>query len=916
MKKTLKKEERISSNVRILEYSKKSLEEIFREFDISLKDGLNDEQIEKSYAKYGRNSLNKAKKDCKIVKLFKSFLTLFNLILFSIAILDGAISYFFPDSENDKNTFYITPLILICIIIVSSLISFRENLKSERSAEVLKDLTASTSTVIRNGKQMEINNEDLLVGDVIKFSSGDMLPAEIRLLEAKDLYVLQSSLTGESEPVEKKVNNTVTGEDINPFDLENILFNGSSVVSGKGVGVVFSISSQTIFGQLNDKVIQKKEGSAFQKGIDSITKLLLLLIVIIVPLIFLIDGFDIHIRSTGFVIGEYYSASSWINAFVFSISVAVSLIPSLLPMQVASNLAKGAVNMSKKKVIVKDINTIFNFGSMDVLCTDKTGTLTENSSSLNMYFDIDMKTSIKVLRLALLNSYFQSGLRSVIDNSIVNYAKGNHAINEILEEGIVSLDEIPFDFQRKRLSVLLEDKSGKKFMISKGATDKMLEAISFVKENGIKREITSKDIERIKEIADLEASKGKRTIILATKDMDTNQISVSDEKDMTFAGFLSFEDTPKRGAREAILSLKEYGVNVKILTGDSLASSLAACNSIKMENVNPISGNELSKMNEEELKEAVETHNLFVKLTPNDKQRIVEVLKENKHVVGFMGDGINDAGALKEADIGISFKDATDIAKNAADIIMLENDLSVLKDGIIEGRKSYINMMKYVKCQTSSNFGNMISQSIGAIWLPFSPLKAVHIILLDIISDISCSLIPFDTVEEKDIKKPLNFSLPQIRNFMFIFGPLSSLLDMASFAILLYFICPMMMEARGVSYVNFESLAAADKLVFIAIFQTGFFIESLITQNIVFSFLRTDKVPFIQSRPSITLSLGIVVSCLVGFFIVYVPYINSTFEFISISPIFILILLGLVFVYGLLTYFAKKAYVKKYKSLL
>ncbi len=916
MKKTLKKEERISSNARILEYSKKTPEEILREFDISLKDGLNDKQMEESFAKYGRNSLNKAKKDCKFVKFLKSFLTLFNLILFSIAILDGVISYFFPDSENDKNTFYITPLILICIIIISSLISFRENLKSERSAEVLKDLTASKSTIIRNGSQMEINNEDLLVGDVIKFSSGDMLPAEIRLLEAKDLYVLQSSLTGESEPIEKKVIDTKISDDTNPFDLANILFNGSSVVSGKGIGVVFSISSQTIFGQLNDKVVQKKDGNTFQKGIDSITKLLLILIAIILPLIFLIDGFDIHIRSTGFVIGEYYSLSSWINAFVFSISVAVSLIPSLLPMQVASNLAKGAVNMSKKKVIVKDINTIFNFGSMDVLCTDKTGTLTENSSTLSMYFDIDMKTSIKVLRLALLNSYFQSGLKSVIDNSIIAYAKSNHAINEILEEGIVSLDEIPFDFQRKRLSVLLEDKEGKRFMITKGAIEKMLESISFVKENGVKREITSKDIERIKEIADIEASKGKRTIILATKEMVTNQISVSDETNMTFAGFLSFEDTPKKGAKEAILALKEYGVDVKILTGDSLASSLAACNSINIENVKAISGMEISRMNDEEIKIAVETHNLFVKLTPNDKQRIVEVLKGNKHVVGFMGDGINDAGALKEADIGISFKDATDIAKNAADIIMLENDLSVLKDGILEGRKSYINMMKYVKCQTSSNFGNMISQSIGAIWLPFSPLKAVHIILLDIISDISCSLIPFDAVDEKDIKTPLNFSLPEIRNFMFVFGPLSSLLDMASFAVLLYFICPMMMEARGVTYTGFESLTAEDKLIFIAIFQTGFFIESLITQNIVFSFLRSDKIPFIQSRPSITLSLGIVVSCLVGFFIIYVPYVNSTFEFITITPIFILILLGFVLIYGVFTYFVKRVYIKKYKRLL
>lgn len=321
-------------------------------------------------------------------------------------------------------------------------------------------------------------------------------------------------------------------------------------------------------------------------------------------------------------------------------------------------------------------------------------------------------------------------------------------------------------------------------------------------------------------------------------------------------------------------------------------------------------------MDDVSLKEAVETHNLFVKLTPNDKQRIVKALKENKHVVGFMGDGINDAGAIKEADIGISFKDATDIAKNAADIIMLENNLTVLKDGIIEGRKSYINMMKYVKCQTSSNFGNMISQSIGAIWLPFSPLKAVHIILLDIISDISCSLIPFDNVEEKDIKNPLNFSMSEIRNFMFIFGPLSTLLDMTTFAILLYVICPMMMKSNGINYINFESLNSDGKLLFISIFQTGFFMESLITQNVVFSFLRTDKIPFIQSRPSITLSLGIIVSCLVGFFIVYVPKINATFELKSVTPIYILILLGMVVLYGLFTYLAKKIYISKYKKLL
>lgn len=917
MKKMTKNENFRFTNAKIFACSEKSIDEIKKDYQLDFQEGLNDEQIEKSKEEHGQNKLNEAKKERKIVKFFKSFLTLFNLILFLIAILDGVISYFFPESANDKKTFYVTPLILFVIIILSSIISYKENLKSERSASALKGLTATTSTVIRNGKTIEVNSDELVVGDIIQLSCGDFVPAEVRLVYCKDLFVLQSSLTGESAPVEKKAINTIAIDSTtNPFDLENILFHGSNIVSGKGTGVVFAIGSETILGQLNDKVIQKKKNTTFQKGIDSITRLLLILILIIVPMIFIIDGFDIHLGMNGFVIGDYTLPSSWISAFVFSISVAVSLIPSLLPMQVASNLAKGAVKMSKKEVIVKDINTIFNFGSMDVLCTDKTGTLTENSSTLSMYFDIDMQTSIRILRLALLNSYFQNGIRSVIDNSILTYAKSNHAIEEILDEGITPLDEIPFDFERKKLSVLLKDKNGKMFMITKGAPDKMLDIISYVKTNGEIRRITEDDIRRIEKIADEESKKGKRTVILATKNIEKSEISTSDESDMTFIGFLSFEDTPKKKAKKAIEELKEYGVATKILTGDSLSSTLAVCRTLNIREVNHLTGNEISAMDDEELKKEVETHNLFVKLTPNDKERIVKALRENRHIVGFMGDGINDAAALKEADIGISFKDATDIAKGAADIIMLENDLSVLKDGIIEGRKSYINMMKYVKCQTSSNFGNMISQSIGAIFLPFSPLKAVHIILLDIISDISCSLIPFDTVEEKDIRKPLNFSLSQIRSFMFLFGPLSSLLDMASFLILFYFICPMMLGGKGIDYTNYSSLSQESQMLFVSIFQTGFFMESLITQNVVFSFLRTDRIPFIQSRPSVTLFLGIVVSCLVGFFLIYVPYINTAFDLVSISPIFILILFGLVILYGLLTSIMKRWYIHKFKRLL
>ncbi len=917
MKKMTKNEDFRLKNARIFACSQRSLDEIREDFHLNFSIGLTDEQVLKSKEEHGQNKLNEAKKDRKIVKLFKSFLTLFNLILFVIAILDGFISYFFPESQNDKNTFYVTPLILFVIIIISSLISYKENLKSERSASALKDLTATKSTVIRNGKTLEINSDKLVVGDIIQFSCGDFVPAEVRLIKSRDLFVLQSSLTGESAPVEKKAENTASiDSSTNPFDLENILFHGSNIVSGKGTGIVFEVGSNTILGQLNDKVIQKKKNTTFQKGIDSITKLLLILILIIVPMIFLIDGFDIHLGTAGFVIGDYTLSSSWINAFVFSISVAVSLIPSLLPMQVTSNLAKGAIQMSKKDVIVKDINTIFNFGSMDVLCTDKTGTLTEDSSTLSMYFNIDMKNDIRILRLALLNSHFQNGIRSVIDNSILSYGKSNHAIEEILEEGIAPLDEIPFDFERKKLSVLLKDKEGKKFMITKGAPDKMLAVLSYVKSDGKIRKITEEDIRKIEEIADEESKKGKRTIILATKDVDKEEISVLDESDMTFIGFLSFEDTPKKKAKQAMEELKEYGVMTKILTGDSLSSSLAVCRSLNIQEVNYLSETEISAMDDEELKKEVETHNLFVKLTPNSKERIVKALKANGHIVGFMGDGINDAAALKEADIGISFKNATDIAKGAADIIMLENDLSVLKDGIREGRKSYINMMKYVKCQTSSNFGNMISQSIGAIFLPFSPLKAVHIILLDIISDISCSLIPFDTVEEKDIRKPLNFSLSQIRSFMFLFGPLSSLLDMASFLILFFFISPMMLKNNGIAFSDYSLLNQENQTLFISIFQTGFFLESLITQNVVFSFLRTDKIPFIQSRPSLTLSLGILISCLVGYFLIYVPYINSAFDLVSISPIFILILFGLVLIYGLLTTIMKKGYIRKFKRLL
>lgn len=898
----------LKDNSKYFTYSTLNNEDLEKELNTSFNNGLNDINLEQNISKYGLNSLVKEKKDSTFSQIVKAYCTPFSIILFFISILSGTLSYFFPDSNQEKNTFYITPLIIFIIIILSGTISYVQNKKSLKSSEGLKHMTENTSTVIRNGTFIELENSKLTIGDVIRLSSGDMLPADTRLIQAKDLFINQSALTGESEDIEKLVQNISSSKNL--FDLTNIAYQGSSIVSGQGLAVIINIGKDTIFGNLASKIIEKKQKSSFQKGIDSIAKLLLTFILIMSPIIFIIDGLGLHFENGTLTLGLYNDLNNWLEAFVFAITVAIGIMPALLPMQVASNLAKGAYKMSKHEVIVKDIDSIQTFGQMDVLCTDKTGTLTENSSHLANYFNFEGENNTSILRLAFLNSYFQTGIKSSIDKAIINYGYLDQKLFNELIKDIKKIDEIPFDFQRKRLSVLLEDTKNERFIITKGSPESMLKIISEIKTGNGKRKITSSDINIINNKLKEEASKGRRTIIVASKDFKKDNFSVLEEKDMTFCGIICFEDPLKKSAKNAIKNLYNYGVDIKILTGDNLNSLLSASKNLNLKNLNSLSSEEIALLNDDELSKKVEETTLFYKLTPDDKLKIVSMLQKNKHTVGFMGDGINDAPSLKQADVGISFKDASDIAKESADIIMLENDLNILKQGIIEGRKSYINMMKYLKGQTSSNFGNMISQCIGAIWIPFLPMLAIHIILLDIITDISCSLIPFDNVDEKDIQKPLDFSTKQIRNFMFTFGPISSLVDMCTFACLFYFIIPNIFKS------SYYSLAITGKLAFARYFQSGFFLESLITQNIVYTFLRTDRIPLIQSYPSITLSLGIIVSCLVGFFIIYVPQINTFFSLSIIPSIFLIFLLGFIVIYGLMTQLAKNLYKRRFKRLL
>lgn len=853
--------------------------------------GYEESKVELMREEYGKNEITHQKGDSLLKRLVESFINPFTIILLILAIISFVTDIMIVDSSKRDAT---SVIIVTSMVLVSGILRFIQETKSNKAAEKLGEMVKTTISVERKGVGVkEIPISEIVVGDIIHIAAGDMIPADIRILKAKDLFISQSSLTGESEPVEK-VDTAITHDCKNPIELNNLAFMGTNVISGSAIAIAINVGNDTIFGSMAKQLVGKKVTTSFEKGVNSVSWLLIRFMLVMVPIVLFMNGF---------------TKGDWMEAFLFALSVAVGLTPEMLPMIVSANLAKGAVSMSKKKVIVKDLNAIQNFGAMDVLCTDKTGTLTQDKVVLEYSLDIQGNEDNRVLRHAFLNSYHQTGLKNLMDIAIVNHANEKDMIE--LWHDYKKVDEIPFDFSRRRMSVVVEDKDGKTQLITKGAIEEMLSVCSHVE---YKNNIESITEEIKKEILDTVArynSQGMRILGIAQKNNPSRvgELTVKDESDMVLIGYLAFLDPPKESTANAIKALEEYGVNVKILTGDNDTVTSSVCSQVGIKVNNLLLGSDIEEMDDELLSEAVEETNVFAKLSPNQKTRVVSALRKNGHTVGFMGDGINDAAAMTEADVGISVDTAVDIAKESANIILLEKDLMVLEDGVIEGRKIYANIIKYIKMTASSNFGNMFSVLVASIFLPFLPMLPIQLLMLNLIYDISCIAIPWDNVDEDYLRVPRKWDSSSISKFMFWIGPTSSIFDIATYALMYFFICPLVFGGQ------YHMLNEAQQLGFMGLFHAGWFVESLWSQTLVIHMIRTPGIPFVKSRASWQLTTLTTLGIAVGTIIPY-TFFGKALDMVSMPAIYFPFLIVIIILYMILVTILKKVFIKRYGELL
>lgn len=904
--KILKKEK---MKEKIFYSSSNACEELLKKFNSSIK-GLDEKKVVEHRNLYGKNIVTHEKKKTLLKKVVESFVNPFTAILFFLAIVSIFTDIIVPIYQNNPEEISIlTVSIILIMVFMSGALRFIQESRSGNAAEKLLAMITTTCTVIRKEEgEKEIPLDELVVGDIIHLSAGDMLPADVRILEAKDLFVSQSAITGESDPIEKisKINEE---ENISITDLQNIAFMGSSVISGTALALVISVGDDTLFGNIASSVSEESVETSFSKGVNSVSWVLIRFMLVMVPVVFFINGM---------------TKGNWLEAFLFAISIAVGLTPEMLPMIVTTCLAKGAVSMSKKKTIVKNLNSIQNFGAIDILCTDKTGTLTQDKVVLEYHMDVEGKEDTRILRHAYLNSYFQTGYKNLMDLAIIEKTEEEENENPQLvdlSKEYHKIDEIPFDFTRRRLSTIVEDRKGKRQMITKGAVEEMLSVCKYVEYENEVKELDNKIIKNILKTVNKFNEDGFRVIAIAQK---TNipiveTYSIDEENEMVLIGYLAFLDPPKESTTEAIKTLKEYGVKTKILTGDNEKVTRCICKQVGLEINNLLLGSDIEKMSEIELMKAVEETNVFAKLSPEQKTKIVTSLRNNGHIVGFMGDGINDASAMKAADIGISVDTAVDIAKESADIILLEKDLMVLEEGIIEGRKTYANMIKYIKMTASSNFGNMFSVLAASALLPFLPMESIHLILLNLIYDLSCGAIPWDNVDEDFIKLPKKWDASSIGNFMIWLGPTSSIFDWTTYAFMYFIFCPFFVS-HGVLFNDLVNHYSGAELLqmkqnYIAMFQAGWFVESMWSQTLVIHMIRTKKIPFIQSHASGSLTFltftGIIILTIIPF-----TSFGKAIGFIPLPASYFGYLIPCILLYMGLATSLKKAYVKHFGELL
>lgn len=874
--------------------------------------GLEPGKVEENRSEYGSNKVTREKKKILPQRLAGAFINPFTAILFCLALVSSFTDMIFPHFSLfgcvPKDFDCLTVVIILTMVFLSGTLRFVQESRSGNAAEKLLAMITTTCTVTRKGQEMaEIPLDEVVVGDIVHLSAGDMLPADVRILDAKDLFVSQASLTGESEPIEKIPMVNETRDAIT--DYTNIAFMGSNVLSGSASAVVVTVGDHTLFGSMASEVAHEAVETSFSKGVNAVSWVLIRFMLVMVPLVFVANGI---------------TKGDWLSAFLFGISIAVGLTPEMLPMIVTTCLAKGAVSMSKKQTIVKNLNSIQNFGAIDILCTDKTGTLTQDKVVLEYHLNVNGEDDLRVLRHAYLNSYFQTGYKNLMDVAIIQKTEEEEADDPQLvdlSEHYVKVDEIPFDFARRRLTTVVQNRDGKTQMVTKGAVEEMLSICSFAECDGKVRPMTKELKSRILATVDDLNEKGFRVLAIAQKSNPSpaGAFGVTDECDMVLMGYLAFLDPPKESTADAIKALKAHGVTTKILTGDNDKVTRTICKQVGLKVRNMLLGSDLENMSDQELAKAAETTDVFAKLTPGQKARVVSVFRENGHTVGFMGDGINDASAMKSADIGISVDTAVDVAKESADIVLLEKDLMVLEEGIIEGRKTYANMIKYIKMTASSNFGNMFSVLAASALLPFLPMESLQLIFLNLIYDLSCTAIPWDNVDEEFISVPRKWDASSVGSFMMWIGPTSSVFDWMTYIFMYFVFCPLFVS-KGVLYNDLASHFAGADLVrmqtaYVAMFQTGWFIESMWSQTLVIHMIRTPKLPFIQSHASAPLTLmtftGIGVLTIIPF-----TTFGRMLGFVALPTAYFAYLIPCILLYMVLATSLKKAYVRHYGELL
>ena len=878
---------------RLIAALQEPLESTFATYKTSVL-GLVDDQVEENRDIYGENVITKGQEDSMIKKIYESIINPFTVILLVIALVSFITNVWLAKPGEQDPT---TSIIIVTLVLISGGIRFIQELRSDKAASNLSRMIVNTATVLRDGSEQEIPIDEIVVGDVIKLSAGDMIPADVVLIDSRDFFVQQSGLTGESDAVEKVCLRKADSQNLDSLlESESLAFMGTNVISGRATALVLVVGDETMMGAIEQTINTYDEPTSFEREMNTISWLLIRLMLVMVPIVFVINGL---------------TDGDWLEAGVFALSVGVGLTPEMLPMIITASLAKGPIIMANEKVVIKKLNAIQDLGAIDILCTDKTGTLTQDEIVLEYPLDIHGELDLSVLRRAYLNSYFQTGLKNLMDRAIINRTQKEakkHEIVRDLDQTFHKIDELPFDFERRRMSVIVKDEDGVVSMVTKGALEEMLSVSNYVEYKGeIKRLTDEVRQEVLAEVAQLN-EQGLRVLGVSYKtDLDENDIfSVEDERDMILTGYLAFLDPPKPSAAPAIKALAEYGVTTKILTGDNEKVTQAVCEKVGLDVERILLGSEIDTMTDQELAQVVETTTVFAKLSPDQKARIILCLKNNGHKVGYMGDGINDAPSMKVSDVGISVDTAVDIAKETADVILLDKDLMVLEKGLVEGRKVYANMTKYIKMTVSSNFGNIFSLLFASIFLPFLPMAPVHLIVLNLIYDLSCIALPFDNVDKEFLKKPRIWEANSIMRFMAWIGPISSVFDIITYMLLYFLVVPMIL-GHGYNH------GAADAAAFIMVFQTGWFIESMWSQTMVIHMLRSPKLPFIQSRPAFSV---VVTTLAAAFFVTSLPYspLASILKLSQLNGLYFVLLFVIIVLYMLSVTVVKRIYIKKYKE--